>query len=1059
MFFIVGLLVIAFATILGFESYEWKHGLVKIVLMAILINFSNLIAQLVIDVAHIFTITFLNAVSATAGGNLITLFQMDKILALASGAPDALGQTRQVASLTLFAGSVLAFVFALLAALTIGAYLVVMVFRIVMLWALIVLSPLAFMLYAVPKGEDYAHEWWSEFSKHVIVAPIMVFFLWLAFATLGTGQIITEIQKDPNVIQLNSSGEAEQTVTVLEISTWENFASFLLAIGFLWVGIKKTEETGATGAGLVGNAIDFTKNVATIATGYAAGRWLVGGAIEGTKANIPIIGTKSLARKATMIKGAFNTAKTKSAMRRDVRVQDWEKEYKKARESGNTWGALKFGALRFGLGSLLASDKKKDAVAGTWEEMAHYADEEHEARISNSGTLGGSKKDEQRIRTEIAVGLKEAKGKQKEAEGHLKLMDDKQVHDDLNKTAETQTLSHKAEERLHAEEEAHHLHTEDEMRSEGEKELKKYFDEENKKRQKNGQAKMTLQERDAFARNNFRDFKGAAKYAALSRGLKGMQARNERYEEALQDEEKAKKEKEKLKQSRKNADFKSYDERATKAGLKYESTKGVYDTQAKKGSAEEFEKLMKVNSFKAEQEEQAILAARVKSMEDEKNAQKEMLLLGQIRDLLERGGFDQAIEAQVGVEIAKGRADTLREQRILTEKDAQGRTGKFDVLLEEGAELEARKEQVEIDKSRKLAEEKAKVYEGQGDIERAQAIRQQVEAQILKKAQELNQNLTFNQKRSAEDVALQGIVRLRNLQSQRPLTQKEQSELDQASLRQRARMLSNIADGGETSVATRAQAAKALGFDEVTPDNVQEIELRRALGIHKNQLGQNGRLYNVYDLQREFKQSLGAGYDMYMTRFIAAQKTAAGKGDLTGVAVATDRVKSDGSMQNDWTTESEQIDEGELGDALRKYFSADMSAEAGLLGFAEEKNIDSKGNAGVRKLGHKGNQIFKNVLRGKTARWFDQKQSFRITDQMNDIKLDIDADPLVRAAETERFNDFLDTINQVKSSLSEDAFDRSKQAWESFYKTMREFAIESNKLDDYDRAMVYPRNP
>ncbi len=295
MFFIVGLLVIAFATILGFESYEWKHGLVKIVLMAILINFSNLIAQLVIDVAHIFTITFLNAVSATAGGNLITMFQMDKILELAQSSPSELGATRDVASLTLFAGSVLAFIFALLAALTIGAYLVVMIFRIVVLWALIVLSPLAFMLYAVPKGEDYAHEWWSEFSKHVIVAPIMVFFLWLAFATLGTGQIISEIQSDPNVIQLNSSGE-KQSVTVLEISTWENFASFLLGIGFLWVGIKKTEETGATGAGLVGGAIDFTKNVATIATGYAAGRWLVGAAIEKGKEVGGAYGKLGLAR-------------------------------------------------------------------------------------------------------------------------------------------------------------------------------------------------------------------------------------------------------------------------------------------------------------------------------------------------------------------------------------------------------------------------------------------------------------------------------------------------------------------------------------------------------------------------------------------------------------------------------------------------------------------------------------------------------------------------------------------------------------------------------------------
>ncbi len=335
MFFIVGLLVIAFATILGLESYEWKKGVVKIVLMAILINFSNLIAQLIIDVAHIFTITFLNAVSATAGGNLITLFQLDNILKLTAGAPNEFGDTRQVASLTLFAGSALAFGFALLAALSIGAYLLVMIARIVVLWALIILSPLAFMLYALPQGEDYAKQWWSEFSKHVIVAPIMVFFLWLAFATFGTGQVINEIQSGENVIQINATGEAEtvgkQSVSILEISTWENLASFLLGIAFLWVGIKKTEETGAMGSGLVGNAIDFTKNVATIATGYAAGRWIVGKGVEKGKEIGGAYGKLGLGRvgnipvgKSGKVLSDFNFLK-KGAVRRQVALDKLDK--------------------------------------------------------------------------------------------------------------------------------------------------------------------------------------------------------------------------------------------------------------------------------------------------------------------------------------------------------------------------------------------------------------------------------------------------------------------------------------------------------------------------------------------------------------------------------------------------------------------------------------------------------------------------------------------------------------------------------------------------------------
>ena len=45
----------------------------------IVINFSNLILQLIIDVAQVFMITFLNAVAGAAGGNLINMFNFDKM--------------------------------------------------------------------------------------------------------------------------------------------------------------------------------------------------------------------------------------------------------------------------------------------------------------------------------------------------------------------------------------------------------------------------------------------------------------------------------------------------------------------------------------------------------------------------------------------------------------------------------------------------------------------------------------------------------------------------------------------------------------------------------------------------------------------------------------------------------------------------------------------------------------------------------------------------------------------------------------------------------------------
>ena len=302
MFFVVALLVIAFATILGLEQYEWKKGLIKLIVMAVFINFSNLIAQLIIDAAHVFTITFLNAISATAGGNLINMFKLDAIVEMVSD-PD-LGTTPEGASTALFGSSIVASIFAILAAVALGSYVIVMALRVVILWALIILSPLAYLLYALPKGEKYAQEWWSEFFKHVIVAPIMVFFLWLAFATLGSGTIMDEIMSDKAVVPLRQ-GEEAQSISLSKVSTWENMANYLIALVFLMIGLRKTQESGAEGAGLVGGAVNFGKKVATIATGYAAGRWLTDKAAPAIGKKVamtaPIIGGRNWKRLGSRI--------------------------------------------------------------------------------------------------------------------------------------------------------------------------------------------------------------------------------------------------------------------------------------------------------------------------------------------------------------------------------------------------------------------------------------------------------------------------------------------------------------------------------------------------------------------------------------------------------------------------------------------------------------------------------------------------------------------------------------------------------------------------------------
>ncbi len=322
MFFVIMLLVIAFGTILGLEQYEWKKTLVKLILAAIFINFSKLIAQVIIDAAHVFTITFLNAIAATAGGNLISMFNLDDLLKILPDGSENPASLR----LDIFAASVMVAIFGILTMFIMGAYLLILLIRMVVLWVLIILSPLAYIMSVLPQTKSYAQEYWSTFINHVIVAPMIVFFLWLSFAAFGSGNIASQIGIDPSdfgssatqALQTDFVGDVKglpqggigDSISLSKATSWENMASFMIALAFLLVGIERVQKLGVKGGGLTQSALSFGKNVAGIATGYAAGRWVVGGAarlagkgvglagkgIKGAAWYAPVVGGENISR-------------------------------------------------------------------------------------------------------------------------------------------------------------------------------------------------------------------------------------------------------------------------------------------------------------------------------------------------------------------------------------------------------------------------------------------------------------------------------------------------------------------------------------------------------------------------------------------------------------------------------------------------------------------------------------------------------------------------------------------------------------------------------------------
>lgn len=315
MLFVVILLIIAFGTILGIEQYEWKKLLGKFVLAAILVNFSRIICGVIIDIAQVVMVTFVNGIAATAGGNLINAFSLDKIRDLSTNSTP----TTFTDSNFLLAAIGAVFFSAIVMA-TLGVFMVMLLARLLVLWVLIVLSPLAFVLSVIPNTQKYASQWWSEFGSNVVTGPALLFFVWLAFVTVGNGRINDEIALNSSVPAASKIGaggqgtsEAEQisggqNSGISKAMEWNNMANFAIAIGMLMVGAKVASQLGGVGASLAQKAVDFGTKAGMALTGITAARFVGRKGLEAGKAagkfalmKAPIVGGEAWQRRGRTI--------------------------------------------------------------------------------------------------------------------------------------------------------------------------------------------------------------------------------------------------------------------------------------------------------------------------------------------------------------------------------------------------------------------------------------------------------------------------------------------------------------------------------------------------------------------------------------------------------------------------------------------------------------------------------------------------------------------------------------------------------------------------------------
>lgn len=253
-FFIVIFLVMTVSTVLGIDEYSYSRILKKLLIMAVLINFSKLICGILIDVSQVIMMTFLNAIGNLSGGYLTYMLGVDKMMS-------AVTSEARPGFLEMAGSYILVLIYLIVAIATILVITLVLVQRIVMLWIYVVLSPFAYFLSTFPSGASYASKWWSEFTKYITIGPIIAFFLWLSFTSLGNvknqDDMIKEMQDKAGTTQTATGGAtgASLQVGITEAGSSTHMLKFIIAIAMLLGGLMTAQTVGGMAGNFAGGTI------------------------------------------------------------------------------------------------------------------------------------------------------------------------------------------------------------------------------------------------------------------------------------------------------------------------------------------------------------------------------------------------------------------------------------------------------------------------------------------------------------------------------------------------------------------------------------------------------------------------------------------------------------------------------------------------------------------------------------------------------------------------------------------------------------------------------------
>ncbi|MFN7088656.1 MAG: hypothetical protein ACK4NX_02465, partial [Candidatus Paceibacteria bacterium] len=252
--------IIKDTTIFNIKNYDFRSLLPRFLVVAVLINFSLVLGGLMIDATQVLNNTFLLAMGDISG-------RLGEGLNPAEILPDP--KMQDASSIAdLLGSSLITLVFMIFLMLTylisVAAPLAVAFVRIPILWALLIVSPMAWLLSILPATQQAYKNWWKQFLGWNLFLPYYLFFMYFALYFLS---------KKSEVIQSLGQEFVSSNLTGLQSNFTFGLLFYYIMTAIFLIGGTKVAMSASrfSGTGIVSVA-RWGKGVAMRRFGITAAR-------------------------------------------------------------------------------------------------------------------------------------------------------------------------------------------------------------------------------------------------------------------------------------------------------------------------------------------------------------------------------------------------------------------------------------------------------------------------------------------------------------------------------------------------------------------------------------------------------------------------------------------------------------------------------------------------------------------------------------------------------------------------------------------------------------------